>query len=158
MAFATGYRARLVVILSDLSMATCTHSVVCLLQVAFRRVQIRLKPEADLILVASRTLDTFGTFIKLHFVYNVFSIFEPMVTIAAFDSRIIKVEQVRKINRRPAAIGKYRLVIQQNIFWLSLEIDCPQKASYTQNQHANQKMSPSHAFLPGCDTLANDYL
>jgi hypothetical protein len=100
------------VILSDLSMATCTHSVVCLLQVAFRRVQIRLKPEVDLILVASRTLDTFGTFIKLHFVYNVFSIFEAVVTTAAFDSRIIKVEQVRKINRRTAAIGKYRLVIQ----------------------------------------------
>jgi hypothetical protein len=47
-----------------------------------------------------------------------------------------------KVNRRPAAIGKYRLVIQQNIFWLSVEIDRPQEASYTQNQHANQKMSP----------------
>jgi hypothetical protein len=148
MAFATGYRARLLFIFRDLSVATCTHSMVCLLQVAFSGIQIRLKPETRLILVARRTLDALSVFFKLRFIHNVFSTFKPVVTIAAFDTRIIKVEQVRKINRGPAAIGKYRLVIQQNIFWLSVEIDRPQEASYTQNQHANQKMSPSHGCSP----------
>jgi hypothetical protein len=116
--------------------------MVCLLQGSFSWVQIRLEPKAGLILVACGTLDTLGTFIKLHFVYNVLSILEPMMTNAAFYSGVIKVEQMGKINRRPAAISKYRLVVQQNIFWLSGDIDHPQKATYTQNQHANQKMSP----------------
>jgi len=122
--------------------------MVCLLQGAFGWVQIRFEPEAGLILVAGRTLDALAVFFKLRLIHNVLSTFEPVMTLAAFYTRIIKVSQMRKFNRGPATISKYRLVIQHNIFWLSVQIDRPQEASDAQNQHANQKMSPSHGLSP----------
>jgi len=148
MAFTTGNRARLLFGFRDLSVATCTHSMVCLPQGAFGWVQIGLEPEAGLILVARRTLDALGVFFKLRLIHNVLSTFEAVVALAAFDTRIIQVSQMRKFNRGPATISEYRLVIQHNIFWLSVQIDRPQEASDAQNQHANQKMSPSHGCSP----------
>jgi hypothetical protein len=103
--------------------------------------------EAGFILVACRTLYALSVFFKLRLIHNVFSTFEPVVTIAALDFGIDML-YVRKGHRWPATISKYRLVIQQNIFGLSIEIDRPQEASDTQNQHANQKMSPSHGLSP----------
>ena len=129
-------------------MATCAHSMVCLPQGAFRRIQIRLEPKASLILVARGTLDALGTFIQLRLVYNVLSIFEPMMALFTFYPRIVEMELVGKFNRWPATTGEYRLVIQDNIFRLSVEIDRQQETSNNQNQHENQKMSPSHAPSP----------
>jgi hypothetical protein len=91
MACATGYRAGLLALSGNLSVATSAHPMVCLLQSSFSRVQIRFKPKAGLTLVARGTLDAIGTFIKLHLVYNVLTIFEPMMALAAFDTSIIKV-------------------------------------------------------------------
>jgi hypothetical protein len=122
--------------------------MVCLAQGAFRRIQIRLEPKASFILVARGTLDALGTFIKLRLVYNVLSIFEPMMALSALYTRIVEVEQVGEFNRWPATTGEYRLVIQDNIFRLSVEIDRQQETSNSQNQHENQKVSPTHGCSP----------
>jgi hypothetical protein len=129
-------------------MATYAHPMVRLSQSTFRRVQIRLEAKASLVFVARGTLDALGTFIQLRLVNNILSIFEPMMALSTLYTRIVKVKLVRKFNRWPAATGEYRLVIQDNIFRLSVEIDRQQETSNNQNQHENQKMSPSHAPSP----------
>jgi hypothetical protein len=155
MAFSTSYRGRLLFIPGELSVATYAHPMICLPQGAFGRIQIRLKPESGLILVACRTLDARSAFFKFPLIQDVLSTFKPVVTIGALNSGIDMLH-VGKGHRRPARISEYRLVIQQDIFRLSVEIDRPQEDSDTQNQHANQKMSPCHAPLPGCDPLMNN--
>jgi hypothetical protein len=122
--------------------------MVCLPQSTFRRVQIRLEPKASFILVARGTLDALGTFIQLRLVDDVLSVFEPMMALCAFYTRIVEVAQVGKFNRWPTTVGEYRLVIQDNIFRLSVEIDRQQETPNSQNQHENQKMSPTHGCSP----------
>jgi hypothetical protein len=118
-------------------MATHTHPMVCLSQSSFRRVQIRLEPKASLVFMARGTLNALGTFIKLRLVNNVLSIFEPMVALLTFYTRVIEVAQVGKCNRWPATASEYRLVIQDNIFRLSVEIDRQQETPNSQNQYEN---------------------
>jgi hypothetical protein len=119
MAFTTGNRARRFVLFGDLSMTTCAHAVISLLQCSLCWVQIRLESKAGLMLMARGALYAFSIFFQFSLIHDVLTIFETVMALAAFDTGIIKVSQMRKFNRRPAPTGKYRLVIQQNVFWLS---------------------------------------
>jgi hypothetical protein len=111
MAFATGYWARLLFISRELSMATCAHPMVCLLQGSFSRVQVRLEAKAGLILMTGGTLNALCIFFKFRLVHNVLTTLKQVVTIAALDFGI-NMLHVRKGHRWSATISEYRLVIQ----------------------------------------------
>jgi hypothetical protein len=118
--------------------------VIGLPQRSLGRIKIRLQAKAGFTLVAGSTPDAISTFIQLHLVYNVLSIFKPVMALAAFNSGIVEVQHVRKFDSGSASTGKHRVIIQQNILWLSIETDRPQETSDRQNYHPCQSLAQSH--------------
>jgi hypothetical protein len=113
-------RTDLFVFLVQLAMAARAHLVIGLPQCPPGWIQVGLKPKANLILVASGTLDAIGSFIELHLVYNILPIFEPVMARAALNAGIIKVSHMRKVDGRSTPTAEYRLIIQHNILGLGV--------------------------------------
>jgi hypothetical protein len=121
--------------------------VIGLLQCSFGWIQVGLKPETGLILMARGTLNALGILFQLGLVHNVFSPFKSVVAVAALNLGI-NVLHVRKRHRRPTSRCEYRLIIQDYIFWLGAQVDNPKETYNTQDRHPDQKISPSHACSP----------
>jgi len=147
MAAATGDGASVLVFLSQLAMTAHAHAMVSLLQSSLGRIQIGREPKAGLILVARSTLDTLGVFFQFALVHYVLSAFKPVVTVAALDFGI-DVLHVGKVHRRPASTGEYRLIIQQDLVWLSVQLHRPQADTDNHSHHPTQIPPPLHGFSP----------
>jgi hypothetical protein len=106
-----GHRASLPLFLSQFAVAAHAHPVITLLQSPFGGIQVGLKPKVRLILVAGGTLDTLSIFLQFGLILNVFSVFKPVVAIAALEFGI-NVLHMRKIHSRPLPLGEHRLLIQ----------------------------------------------